>query len=243
MRNTILALVLAGGLVAPLHAQQQPFSYNAAVVSDYRYRGISQTRLSPALQGGADYADEASGIYAGTWLSTIRWTHDAGGAGDVEWDLYAGKRGQFGNGASYDAGLLAYVYPANGLGHIAGSANANTGEVYGQLGYGPVYAKYSLSLTDLFGFVDSHHSGYLDLGGNFDMGNDLTLNGHAGRQQVRRHGQASYDDWKLGLTKKFGNLSAALALVGTNANQSVYAAPNGKFLGRTALVASVSLGF
>ena len=48
-------------------------SFNAAVVSDYRYRGVSQTRLKPALQGGADYTNNPTGLYAGTWLSTIKW--------------------------------------------------------------------------------------------------------------------------------------------------------------------------
>lgn len=243
MRKTILAMSLAAGVIAPLHAQQQPVSFNASIVSDYRYRGISQTRLGPALQGGADYVDETSGLYAGTWLSTIRWTRDAGGAGDAEWDLYAGKRGKLTDEISYDAGALAYVYPANGLAHIAGMANANTVEAYGQLGYGPVYAKYSLSLTNLFGFVDSHRSGYLDLGGNFDIGHDLTLNVHAGRQQVHNHGIASYDDWKLGLTKKLGKANVSLALVGTNASRTAYTAPDGRFLGRTALVASIGVNF
>ena len=39
---------------APEAKPDNEFSYNAAVTSDYRYRGISQTRLKPALQGGAD---------------------------------------------------------------------------------------------------------------------------------------------------------------------------------------------
>ena len=30
-------------------------SYNVGGVTDYRYRGISQTRLNPALQGGVDF--------------------------------------------------------------------------------------------------------------------------------------------------------------------------------------------
>jgi hypothetical protein len=49
-------------------------------------------RLDPALQGGADYTHNPTGLYAGTWLSTIKWTKDAGGSGDVEWDIYFGKK-------------------------------------------------------------------------------------------------------------------------------------------------------
>jgi uncharacterized protein (TIGR02001 family) len=245
MRKTLFTLAAAGALAAPLHAQEAPpddgITLNAALTSDYRYRGISQTRLRPALQGGADYTHGPSGLYAGTWLSTITWTRDAGGGGDVEWDLYAGKRGKLGADASYDVGVLGYVYPSNGLKRVPGFADADTAEIYGQLGYGPAYAKYSLSLTNLFGYVDSRRSGYLDLGANLGLGQGLTLNLHAGRQDVRHHDAASYTDYKLGVTRDFGVASLALAFVGTNAGGTAYASPaNGKFLGKKALVASVS---
>ncbi|NIA57281.1 hypothetical protein HAV22_27025 [Massilia sp. TW-1] len=251
MKHTVLtlatpAIVLA--LAAPLHAQEtQPdnsVTFNAAVTSDYRYRGISQTRLQPALQGGADYTHNPTGLYAGTWLSTIKWTKDAGGGGDVEWDLYAGKRGQLGADVSYDAGVLAYVYPSNGLKDVPGAADADTTEVYGQLGYGPAYAKYSLALTNLFGYVDSRHSGYLDVGANVDLGGGFTLNLHAGRQDVRHHDAASYTDYKAGVTKDVGIASLSVAFVGTNADETAYASPaNGKFLGKKALVVGASKTF
>jgi uncharacterized protein (TIGR02001 family) len=248
MKKIIFALAAIAPLAATLHAEEaapaHTLSFNTALASDYRYRGISQTRLQPALQGGADYSHNPSGWYAGTWLSTVRWTKDAGGAGDAEWDLYGGKRGQLAADVSYDAGVLGYVYPANGLKDVAGFANANTVEVYGQLGYGPAYAKYSLSQTNLFGFVDSRHSGYLDLGANLDAGRGLTVNLHAGHQQVRHNDQASYTDWKFGVTKDFGVAAVALAVIGTNADKTAYASPaNGKFLGKTALVASVARTF
>jgi uncharacterized protein (TIGR02001 family) len=248
MKKMIFALAGIVPLAVPLHAEEatpdHALSFNASLVSDYRYRGISQTRLQPAVQGGADYTHNPSGWYAGTWLSSIKWTKDAGGGGDVEWDLYGGKRGQLGADVSYDAGVLGYVYPANGLKDLAGFANANTVEVYGQLGYGPAYAKFSLSQTNLFGFVDSKHSGYLDIGANLDAGNGLAVNLHAGRQQVRHNGQASYTDWKLGVTRDCGVAAVALAVIGTNADKTAYASPaNGKFLGKTALVGSVSKTF
>lgn len=115
VRKTIFAMSLAAGVIAPLHAQQQPLSFNAALVSDYRYRGISQTRLAPALQGGADYTDDTSGMYAGTWLSTIRWTRDAGGGGDAEWDLYAGRVGSAlrASSAALSAHTVATRVPAD----------------------------------------------------------------------------------------------------------------------------------
>ena len=240
------AILLA--LAAPLHAQDaqtaHSFSGNLSLASDYRYRGISQTRLQPALQGGADYTHGPSGLYAGTWLSTIKWTGDAGGGGDIEWDLYAGKRGQAGAGVSYDMGVLGYVYPANGLKNVPGFADANTAEIYGQLGYGPAYAKYSLALTNLFGFADSRSSGYLDLGANVDLGSGVTLQLHAGRQQVRNSDAASYTDYKLGVSRDLGFASLALAFIATNAGHNAYASPaNGQFLGKKALVVSASKTF
>lgn len=248
MKKTFFVIATLASLAAPLHAQEaQPdhtLAFNVAVTSDYRYRGISQTRLQPALQGGADYTNNPSGLYAGTWLSTIKWTKDADGGGDVEWDLDAGKRGQLGGDVSYDVGALGYMYPSNGLKDVPGFGNADTAEVYGQLGYGPAYAKYSLALTNLFGFVDSRHSSYLDVGANVDLGGGFTLNLHAGRQDVRHHDAASYTDYKAGLTKDFGIASVAVAFVGTNADGTAYASPaHGKFLGKKALFASVSKTF
>ena len=182
--------------------------------------------------------------WAGTWLSTIKWTKDAGGSGDIEWDIYAGKRGQVTADVSYDVGVLTYVYPSNDLSHVSGLANANTTEVYGQLGYGPAYIKYSHSVTNLFGFVDSKNSGYLDLGANIEAGEGYTVNLHAGHQDVKHNGAASYSDWKIGATKDFGVVTGALAVIGTNADKTAYASPaNGKFLGKTALQLTISKVF
>jgi uncharacterized protein (TIGR02001 family) len=245
MLATALSALFAGSYA---HAEEtkpdNEVSFNAAVTSDYRYRGISQTRLQPAVQGGADYINNPTGLYVGTWLSTIKWTKDAGGGGDVELDIYAGKRGELARDVTYDVGVLTYVYPSNRLSGVPGFVSANTTEVYGQLGYGPAYIKYSHALTNLFGFVDSKNSGYLDIGANIDAGNGFTANLHAGHQKVEHNAAASYTDWKLGVTKDFGVVTGALAVIGTNAGKSAYASPaNGKFLGKTALLLTISKTF
>jgi uncharacterized protein (TIGR02001 family) len=70
------------------------------------------------------------------------------------------------------------------------------------------------------------------------------LNLHAGHQEVENVSAASYDDWKLGVTKDFGVVVAAVAVIGTNADKSAYASPaNGKFMGKNALVATLSKTF
>lgn len=216
-------------------------SFNIAGVSDYRYRGLSQSRLKPALQGGADYVNNPSGFYAGTWLSSIKWTKDSGGSGDVEVDLYAGKKGEIVKDISYDVGVLSYVYPSNGLGKVAGFAEANTTEVYGQVGYGPAYIKYSHSVTNLFGFVNSKNSGYLDLGANFEVAPGYTLGLHYGHQSIKNNSAYAYDDWKIGITKEFVGVTFGIAAVGTNADKALWTtstANGGKFLGKSGVVLS-----
>ncbi|NDI86251.1 TorF family putative porin [Undibacterium crateris] len=225
-------------------------SFNASLTSDYRYRGISQTRQGPALQGGADLSHTPTGLYAGTWLSTIKWIKDTPGAGStpLEWDVYAGKKGQLSQDLSYDVGVLGYVYAGNKLDQV-GLKDANTLELYGQLNYGPAYLKYSHALTPLFGIVDSKNSGYLDLGANIVLREGLTLNLHAGYQKVQgiNASAATYSDYKIGLSQDvnlLGGMTFSLAAIGTNADKSFYASPaNGKFMGKHSLVVSVSKTF
>ncbi len=243
MKNVILLAGALASLAGAVHAEEATITGNVALTSDYRYRGMSQTRLQPAVQLGADYL-AASGWYAGAWASSITWTRDAGGSGSIEADLYGGWRGTLAKDVSVDAGLLGYVYPSNGLSHVDGWDNAHTAEVYAQLGYGVATLKYSHSLTNLFGVADSHGSGYLDLNLNFAVSEKTTLNLHAGRQRVRHVGSASYTDWKAAIAHEFGLATVTLAAVGTNASRTAYASPaDGQFLGKRALLVSVGRSF
>ncbi|MBC3870710.1 TorF family putative porin [Undibacterium oligocarboniphilum] len=248
MKKTImfvcLATLLASGAAGAEEVKpDNEVSYNLSLASDYRYRGISQTRLDPALQGGADYTNNPTGLYAGIWMSTIQWIKDTPGAGStpLEIDLYAGKRGQLTADIAYDVGVLGYVYAANHLDQ-AGMKDGNTLELYGQLSKGPAYIKYSHAVTTLFGIVDSRNSGYLDAGANIEIHEGLTLNLHAGYQKVQgiNSSGATYSDYKIGVSKEFkdfGGVVVSLAAVGTNADKNYYATPaNGKFLGKNSLV-------
>ena len=225
-------------------------AYNIGVVNDYRFRGISQTRFDPALQGGVDYTNNPTGLYAGTWLSNIKWIKDSvnsagfNGKGNIEWDLYAGQRGDLPFGFTYDVGGLYYYYPGNNYSTIG--KNANTFELYGQLGYGPAYFKYSHALTNLFGTVNSKNSAYYDLGANIDVGYGVTLGLHVGHQSVENFSFASYTDWKIGVTKTFDGLygvTLGAAFVGTDARKGAYVAPDGKNLGKNGVVFSLAKTF
>ena len=235
-----VGLAVLGLSSVPALAQEQPaehqVSYNAAITSDYRYRGLSQTRLDPALQGGVDYVHGPTGLYVGTWLSTIKWTKDLGGDGNIEWDIYGGKRGQLTADLSYDVGGLYYYYPDNGL-----NPRANTFELYGRLGFGPAYVKYSHATTNLFGTADSKRSGYLDVGADVDAGKGFIVNLHVGRQRVENNSAFSYTDYKVGVTKDFG--VATLSLAWIKANTEAYLSPEGKNLGKSAAVLTLSKTF
>ena len=223
---------------APAAAEAVPdnvVAYNVALSSDYRFRGVSQSRLKPAISGGADYTNNPTGLYVGTWLSSIKWIKDGGGDTNIEWDVYAGKRGSLGSDFSYDVGGLYYFYPSNGL-----ATNANTFELYGQLGYGPLYIKYSHATTNLFGVDDSKNSGYLDIGANVEVHDGYMLNLHAGRQKVEHNNSLSYSDYKVGVTKDFGVATVALAAIRGNIKSF---APNGKNLAKTGVVLTVSKTF
>ena len=218
-------------------APASSLSFNAALTSDYRYRGISQSRLKPAISAGADYS-HASGLYVGTWLTSIQWIKDAGGRASAEWDVYGGYKGTAGP-ISYDVGVLRYMYPDHKL-----SISPNTTEIYGGVTWEMLTVKYSHSVTNLFGFDNSKNSGYLDVSAAFDLGNGWSLTPHIGRQWIKNNGDASYTDYSISVGKDFGNgFSASAAIVGTDADKSLYVTPSGRFTGRTGVVVGVKYTF
>lgn len=247
MNKLIIAAALSAAFAANIASAQEAaaappdnqFAFNVGLTSDYRYRGISQSRLNPAISGGIDYTHNPTGLYVGTWASSIKWIKDAGGDDNTEIDVYGGKRGEIVKDVSYDVGVLRYFYPGNDL-----AVNADTTEVYGQLGYGPAYIKYSHSLTNTFGFEDSDNSNYIDIGANIDVGGGYTLNLHAGHQKIKGpNPDASYTDWKVGVTKDFYGVTVSLAAVGTNADDDVYYGPHNEHTGKTGAVLTLTKAF
>jgi uncharacterized protein (TIGR02001 family) len=218
-------------------APETTIAYNVGVVSQYRYRGLAQTRGYPALQGGVDYSN-ANGVYLGAWASTIRWIGDSSTTtksvdGKAELDLYGGYKFEAA-GITYDIGYLQYLYVGNSLSGVTTSngatynlTNANTKEMYGAVTAGAYTFKYSKALSSLFGYVGSTGSTYYDLTANFDVGSGFSLSPHIGHQTVKGTsssyypGGLSYTDYSLTLAKDLGDgLSATFAAVSTNAKKN-----------------------
>jgi uncharacterized protein (TIGR02001 family) len=232
----------AAPAAAPAEEAASPLSFNVGLTSDYRYRGISQSRLKPAIQGGIDYALPA-GFYIGAWASSIKWIKDAGGNANAEIDLYGGYKGEITKDLTYDVGVLTYQYPSNEL-----PTSANTTEIYGALTYGPATLKYSHSVSNLFGFADSKNSGYLDLSATFDVGSGVQLIPHLGYQRVAHNSDFSYTDYSLTVGKDFAGFFVSAAVVGADTKSiggiKAYASPaNGKDLGKAGLVVAVKKTF
>ncbi len=239
-------LVAATAAMAQAKAPEPDYtvSYNIGVVSDYRFRGITQTSEKPALQGGVDFAHK-SGFYLGAWGSNVKWVKEVNGAtkGSYEVDLYGGFKGPIANGFGFDVGVITYQYPGNNSGvanrtytnAVAAGAygNASTTEYYGALTYSVATLKYSRSAGRFLGNLNSSGSTYLDLSAAFDLGNGFTLTPHVGYQkipnqnntnaitgQVKTGDAANYTDYSLTLAKDLGNgLSVSIAATDTNAKK------------------------
>jgi uncharacterized protein (TIGR02001 family) len=260
MKLTKLSIaLLLSAVSAGAFAQAKPaepdytLSFNAGVVTDYRYRGISQTRYQPAVQGGVDFAHK-SGVYLGAWGSTIKWIKDYSVNGSVELDLYGGYKGSLTKDVSFDVGVLHYAYVGNKLSTVAGGgvfANADTTELYGALTYGPVTAKYSRSVGRLFGSLGTKGSGYFDVTGNFDLGNGFSVAPHIGYTSVSKNAvgfygdDLSYTDYSVTLAKDFGSgLVGTVAVVGTDASKIFYTSgKNLKYLGKAGVVVGIKYNF
>lgn len=239
MKKSLLAISVALAAGAIPTASFADVAFNVGAVTDYRYRGISQTRVKPALQGGFDYSN--GGFYVGTWASTIKWIKDFGGDANVEIDVYGGYKGEIAKDVTYDVGVLTYIYPSNKL-----NPKADTTELYGAITFGPATVKYSHAVTNTFANADSKNSFYLDVSASFDVGGGLMLAPHVGYQKIKGpfSKPGTYTDYSLTLSKDFSGLVASVAIVGTDADKVFYSSPvNGKELGKAGVVLGVKYNF
>ncbi len=118
---------------SPRRIRPKPITVSGSIglVSDYRFRGVSQSDKEMAVQGGATITHE-SGFYGAFWGSNLSGWGTFGGA-NMELDLVAGYKRSLGSGLTVDAGLTWYMYPG-------GYSNTDFAEPYVKLSgtVGPV---------------------------------------------------------------------------------------------------------
>lgn len=203
MKKTIIcaaaAATLAAGLIglaAPASAQSTvDVAWNVGVVSDYVFRGFSQTGEDPAIQGGVDLT--SGGFYAGAWASNV----DFGDDTDAEVDLYGGYRTEAG-GFALDFGAIGYLYVGepDGADYNYAEFKAAASRAVGPATFGAaVY--YS---PDFFG-ADKEAT-YAEVNAAFSPAPKWTVSGALGKQWLDV--SDDYTTWNVGvgyaLTDKVG---------------------------------------
>ena len=266
MRKSLLlglsALATTSVFAAPAAAAELGSGFNinggATIVSDYRFRGISQSFKNFAIQGTVSLSHE-SGFYATVWGSSIDDYVVSGG--DVELDLIMGYKHTFEGGPTIDVGVLYYYYP--GSSQIIPDVNSDFFEPYASIShtFGPVtgkllvaYAPKQSALDYGFGKEDGLYVA-ADLSAAIP-GTPITVTGHVGHSFARNYitfGE-KYTDWSIGASYTTGPLTIGVQYVDTDESFTTVsnpfvpvinplALPNEKNISKAGIVASIGVAF
>lgn len=194
-------------------------SANVAMTSEYRFRGVDLSGGEFAIQGGVDVAHD-SGIYVGTWASSLDET--TVGFGSTELDIYGGWSGEVAEGVSIDVGVIQYIYPD------AGPGDFDYTEFYGSVGFtfGPAEATVGVAYApdqDSLGSTDNTYV-YTDVGiGIPDT--PLTVTGHVGYTDgfLTFTGDSKAFDWSIGAEAAIPGTPLTLGAAYTGAEGDIIA--------------------
>ena len=225
MLKKLLVVATLTGLSGVVFADETPASPfglsvtgTAALTSDYRFRGVTQTFNDPAVQAGF-VLSHASGAYAGVWGSNV----DFGGTAHIELDPYIGYAttlDSFANKPLLDVGLWYYAYPSE--------SDLNWLELYGKLTFKDVLVQGASLLTavnytnDYAGKDENSwnvNATYSVPFGTTGFGGVAALGYTQADEYDFGGGDDHYVDWKAGVTYSFASvsgLSAELAAIGTD---------------------------
>ncbi|MBT2188555.1 TorF family putative porin [Sphingobium nicotianae] len=225
MRKSILglsAIALLSAISTPALAEDAPaaepfkITGNVALVSDYRFRGFSQSSQNAAIQGGIT-ATHDSGFYVGTWGSSITF------AGGTEIDLFAGWSKAITPGVTLDVGLLYYLYPKHGGGdtdffepyvNLTGAIGPATLKV------GVNYGWSQDALANLKTGVGNSDEIYIHAEPSLAIpGTPFGVNGHLGYASSDAFPggtDGEVVDWSLGATATYKMLTFGVSYVDTN---------------------------
>jgi uncharacterized protein (TIGR02001 family) len=224
---------------------------SVGLVSDYRFRGVSQSDEQLAVQGGFTIAHE-SGVYIGTWGSNLSGWGTFGGA-NMELDLIAGFKVPVGGG-TLDVGATWYMYPGGfdntdfiepyaKLSGTAGPVNLTAGVAYApkQEALGPWYANGTSAANGVYdnaGAKDDNLYVWGDISAAVPN-TGLTAKGHIGASSGNKglgpfatsvSPTGEYVDWLLGVDYVIPGtpLTVGVAYVDTDidSSESAYLQPS-----------------
>lgn len=211
MKNFLLsaacAAAVCGGVAS---AQDSPWTVtgSVALTSNYVFRGLTQTREDPAIQGGATIS-HSSGFYVGLWGSNV----DFGdGESDIETDFFAGYGFSLGENTTADINVTYYAYPGS-------PADWNydfvefIGGITHDFGGAKIGVKAAYSPDTFGGFGDAFW-----LAGNVSvpLGDFVTISGNVGEQWYDDAGLTDYLHYDLGVTFAYEGVSLDLRYIGTD---------------------------
>lgn len=239
-----LAATAIAVLSTPAAAQDAPvsdftISGGAALVSDYRFRGISQTDKRFAVQGNFTVG-HSSGFYGTVWGSSID-DYVANGS-DQEIDLVGGYKTTFG-GTTLDVGATYYYYPGSG------GIDSDFAEPFAAIshGFGPVTGKllvaYAPKQSGLS--IGNGREDNLYVAGDLSAtlpNTPVSLLAHVGHSFGPSYLTIGdeYTDWSLGASYAIKNISLGVAYVDTD--KSLFA-PSGRNISKGGVVASLGVAF
>lgn len=204
MRMYNKCLLTLSGLFFCLAANAAHFAGSTKFVSNYIWRGVSQTNNDGAVQGDLSYQLD-SGFYIGMWGSNVNFGDED--PAHLELDYYGGFAHDFNDNWGFDASLLQYTYP---------SANDLYNYVEGQLIVHYKFIKAGLAYTD-----DNFNTGsrgyYYTLAAEHELVpntnsilfKDLYVGGHIGYFDINADAVAggSYSDYQLYLRKEVAGIA------------------------------------
>ncbi len=191
---------------------------SVGIVTDYRFRGVSLSDGSLAVQGGLNL-NHSSGFYIGTWASSLE---DTPTYGEVELDVFGGWKGDVASGLTVDVGLLYYAYPSKDN----GAGPSDYFEPYAKLSttLGPVGATVGVAYAwdqDALGDEDNLYL-FTDLSAGIPS-TPITLTGHIGYTDgplgpkfLAGGTSKNGFDWSIGASATvLGGLTLGVSYVGT----------------------------
>jgi uncharacterized protein (TIGR02001 family) len=199
-------------------------SGNVTGTTDYRFRGLSQSNDGPAGQITLNVNHE-SGLYVGTFVSSIDDEVSLPGYGEMEIDLYGGYSKTLDSGLGFDVGLLYYLY-ADAPQRIDGEKNkTDFFEPYASVNYsiGPANLKVGGNYAWSQGGLGDEDSLYLYSNLSIAVpSTPVKFLGHIGRSDGALgafnldEDDDTYLDWSLGLEASYSHFTLGVQYVDTD---------------------------